>query len=206
MTRRALKLTNLIPFLNWKFIITCTSSEKAFSASENPTGHLIWRTFPRTELTHTSDVRSRPCAVPSVGAGGSSWGRAASIRHSPLRPSRERAWLLRASRTHCRRHTEFHGRSHWDWKVNDAGEVIAGVTRKSRQHCSILGVIGSVPHLGNGLETPGRNRWRRREVWCLSGPCCSEWQAHWTEKVGRFSCFSRLSCPRVSEKEDSDAK
>lgn len=72
VTRRALKLTNLIPFLNWKFIITCTSSEKAFSASENPTGHLIWRTFPRTELTHTSDVRPRPCAVPSVGAGGSS--------------------------------------------------------------------------------------------------------------------------------------
>lgn len=140
VTRRALKLTNLIPFLSWKFIITCTSSEKAFSASENPTGHLIWRTFP----PHRAHAHLR-CAVPSVGAGGSSWGRAASIRHSPLRPSRERAWLLRASRTHCRRHTEFHGRSHWDWKVNDAGEVIAGVTRKSQQQCSILGVIGSVP-------------------------------------------------------------
>lgn len=61
VTRRALKLTNLIQFLSWKFIITCTSSEKAFSASENPTGHLIWRTFP----PHRAHAHLR-CAVPSV--------------------------------------------------------------------------------------------------------------------------------------------
>lgn len=60
-----------------------------------------------------------------------------------------------------------------------------------------IGANKKRPPPGYGLEAPGRNRWRRREVWCLSGPCCSEWRAHWTEKVGNFSCFPRLSCPRV---------
>lgn len=46
-----------------------------------------------------------------------------------------------------------------------------------------------------GLEALGRSRWRRREVCCLSRPCCSEWRARWAEKVGNFnSFFPRLYC------------
>ena len=168
---------------------------EAFSASGKTAGRLISRTFPAQSF-RTPPMRCRAhggCRAPPGGG-----------LSQPATPrsglSRERASLLRASRliTHG---PEFHGRSHWDWKVNGccqrAAEIIARVTRKSRHHRSILGIIRSVPVLGYGLEAPARNTWRRREVWCLSGPCCSEWRALWTEKVGDFSRFPRLLGPRV---------
>lgn len=145
VTRRALKLTNLLPFGNWKIIvecsfITCNSLENAFSASGNPTGPLIWRTCP------AQSFRTPPLCCDAHGGQGSSWGRAESTCHSPLRLSRERASRLITNST------EFHGRSHWDWKANDdcqrAGEIIARVTRKSPHHRSILGIIRSVPLWG----------------------------------------------------------
>lgn len=54
--------------------------------------------------------------------------------------------------------------------------------------------------LEHGLEAPGRSRWRRRELWCLSGPCCSERRARWAEKVGKLSqLFSPLTAPLSAE-------
>lgn len=126
--------------------------------------------------------------------------------HSQLWPSRERAptpmrthaFYYRQTGTESRRKSLRLGNGLQLRSGPGKGELNSTWGREADKEFSLWDLfLNLYPSLGIWTEW---RRWRRREVWCWSGPFCSERQALWAGKVGNFLT---PSAPLLFRKADS---